>query len=86
MLKMDMQTLLKRQECVEALTGETLLPTRLTQTKKIKMVDKVKSVIIFGLRDTVFRGSHYRKFVVLTWVNFESLYTRSFTNLLCQKQ
>lgn len=53
--KVKMQAILTQEKCIEAMKDETSIPGRLTQAKKIEMMDKVMSVIILVLVDKVLR-------------------------------
>ncbi|AES71056.1 hypothetical protein MTR_3g069560 [Medicago truncatula] len=53
--KLKVQVGLIQQKCVEAMKGELVLSTTLSQSDKIKIVDKARSVLVLCLRDKVLR-------------------------------
>jgi len=50
-----MQVVLTQQMYVEALKGEAVMPTNLTQAEKREMIDKATSAIVLCLGDKVLR-------------------------------
>lgn len=84
--RIKMRAMLVQQGLVQALKGESDMPTSLSGEQKTEILKKIHSAIILCLGDKALRQVAKEKYVAAVWIKLESLYmTKSLANRLFMK-